>query len=206
MTPWIALVRHGPPAAPRPPWLAGRDLPEWWTHYDRAPLRPDAVAPPWVVRLAGEAAVLASSPLPRARTTAARLAPDREVREVPDAHEIGSWTPDCSLRLSAPAWSAIARLVWLTGRVDAAESPAAARNRAARLAERLDTWAQRDGPVLLVAHGLLNRWVSDALVVRGWSRRHRGADRYWNVRVHVRWSGTTDSRPGGEWPLLHPEV
>lgn len=183
----ITLIRHGPPLLRAPRWIAGMELQKWWDAYDSAAVDSEASPPDELVTLVRTAAAVASSPLPRAFTSARVLDPTREPLVVPEAPEVGSFLPRCRLRLPARLWSALARIRWATGRSDAEESVADARDRAGAVAEKLEFLARERGSVAFVGHGILNHLIATALTDSGWvgvatrPRRH--------------WGWTTFSRP-----------
>lgn len=177
----ITLVRHGPPALQLDSWLAPMALREWLRHYDRAGLVSGAV-PAATQTLASGAQLLVCSTLRRSLESAQRLAQGRPVLDEALFREAEPpWPAWFETRLPPLAWSAMSRLAWLPGGLQA--RPETAR-RARQAAQRLVQLAGEHGSVLLVGHGLMSRLIARELRASGWQGPRQPACGYWQGSVY----------------------
>jgi len=165
----ILLVRHGKPDGVDGAPISGNAIGAWVRGYDSAGITRDCAPPPRARELAATANCIVASDLRRARESAAWLAGSKDVRVDADLREaVLPESLGMSPRLSPGAWIVIARLAWLANRCDSAETVAATRTRAARMADRLVALAVEHQTVMAVGHGMFNRFVARQLRQRGW--------------------------------------
>jgi hypothetical protein len=114
-------------------------------------------------------------------------------------HEIGHWVRrynDAGISREFPPPSSVQRLVASTGCVvasdlrrsvesAASESIAATRDRASRVADRLCALAAANGVVVVVGHGMFNRFVAVQLRSRGWRGPVLLPTAYWTAARFV---------------------
>ncbi len=86
-------------------------------------------------------------------------------------------------RLPPHTWAALFRLLWIGGYARGAESIQAARTRAKRASGQLVSLA-REGPVLLVGHGIMNRLIAKELIASGWIARGPHRSKHWSTNVY----------------------
>ena len=178
----ILLVRHGHPdvtPGARLP-IAGTELGRWYRKYNDVGLAPVS-SPPQPLRdaVAGARCIVASD-LRRAIESAQRLAGTNPIHLDPDLREVGF--PEglnVRTRLSPGAWVMIARAVWLLNGCDCDESKSAARQRAARLVDRLGDLAHAHRSVVAVGHGWFNLFVGRELRRRRWRGPRLVPHGYW---------------------------
>lgn len=185
---WIVTVRHGRPDLARTGRFDAAGWDRWWAEYDRTGLAPDQrPLSRRLRRLAANADILVSSTLPRARETAQALADGRMAEADPLFVEAPLPAPPLPgfLQFSPRTWSAISRLAWLWGYAGSGESRAEAELRARKAADALIALAEREGNVLLCAHGWFNRMIGRELRARGWRRAYNGGDHYWSHRQYM---------------------
>lgn len=131
-----------------------------------------------------------ASHIRRARESAAWLASegavqiDSELREagLPDSIDLG-WP------LPPGLWVVIARIGWYLNWCDSAETVEATRKRASRLTERLCAVASERGTLVVVGHGMFNRFVAAELLKRGWRGPKRPPLPYWAAARYERIAG-----------------
>ncbi|MCL7708677.1 histidine phosphatase family protein, partial [Enterobacter kobei] len=71
-------------------------------------------------------------------------------------------------------------MLWLCGLSGNAETLHAAKARAATAAENLATLASnKEGPVLLMGHGIMNRLIARRLLRQGWCEIRKSEEDYW---------------------------
>lgn len=174
-------MRHGQPAMAASKRVSAADMEDWINGYNRAEIA-DQPVPATSLQLAATATVIVSSTAPRALSSlrALGLEPRHVDALFGEAHlPYGQWKLP---RLSPFTWAFILRVLWLCGYSRNGETISAARLRASMAAQRLLSLA-REGPVLLLGHGLMNRMIAKELMAKGWSRRSRNGSHYWGAVV-----------------------
>ena len=179
----IILMRHGKPDHPVSGRFTARALADWCEGYDQAVIC-DA-PPPRSMAIARMASVIACSPLPRARSSLARLG-----LQAQDVDEVFSEVampllPFARLHLPLTLWLALLRLLWLCGYAGRVESVQHARQRAQRAADKLIALSQH-GTVLLVGHGIMNKLIARQLRKRGWQAEKHASSRHWSSAIYHR--------------------
>jgi broad specificity phosphatase PhoE len=185
----IVLIRHGKPDVAGG-WLTHRKFQAYIDAYERAGLDPESPPPAWLTELARQSRRVFASDRPRAKESAAALAPHAKLLPSALFMEAQLKSPRLPLvRMKPPAWAVIARLAWHAGHHGGIEAYQDARSRALKAVDMLARAAREDGIALLVAHGYFNAIVGRLLRKQGW-RRHGGRHRakYWNAVVYERTS------------------
>jgi broad specificity phosphatase PhoE len=194
----IILIRHGQPAIALTPRTSRRGFHDYIGAYERAGLDPDSLPPEELRDLLKDLRAVFSSDRPRARESAAALAPHAEVMIDPLFAEAPLAAPPIPLlSMAVQGWAVVARLLWHAGHAPGIENYAGARRRAvqaadiliARARERLrEQRPQEDaaGQVALIAHGYFNLMIGRELARRGFSRHGSHRVRYWNAVIYER--------------------
>ncbi len=181
----ILLVRHGEPDLAWPEACDAAAFDAWSAAYGGCGLAP-ASLPSAALRAqigALDRVTFMASPIRRAQLSAEILsggvAPQTldELREV----RLPALSPMPGIK-SASAWVQDAILAYNDGQWDGCESPEDLRARA-RTAAALLTKAASDSAVVAVAHGLINRLVSDALLDAGAAESEGEAGEYWRWQL-----------------------
>ena len=195
----ITLMRHGKPVVAPGRWLAPCDMGGWIAQYDQAEVHTAAI-PADSVRAAGAAAIVFTSTLPRAQSSARALghtAPhvDALFCEAPLPFPLWRFP-----RLPPVLWAALFRLAWLCGYARGADTLALVNMRARAASAQLIACAA-DGPVLLIGHGVMNRLIARALRAAGWTAISGHRSEYWGTSSYqqagIRRSGAPLVRPAG---------
>lgn len=180
----IILMRHGEPEYRGEGKVSYREMAEWIDSYNRSSTGSDKPSERAQI-LAYRALTFLSSPLPRALSSLKTLGCEpglidevfREA-ELPAFHIPG-------LRLSPFYWAALFRVLWLCGLSGEVECVRMAKSRAVKAAELLVTAAKgSDGPVLLMGHGIMNRFIAKELIAAGWKEQTRPGKGYWGAGVY----------------------
>lgn len=180
----IILMRHGEPEYRGEGKVSCRKMAEWIDSYNRSSTGSDKPSERAQI-LAYRALTFLSSPLPRALSSLKTLGCEpglidevfREA-ELPAFHIPG-------LRLSPFYWAALFRVLWLCGMSGEVECVRMAKSRAVKAAELLVTAAKgSDGPVLLMGHGIMNRFIAKELIAAGWKEQTRPGKGYWGAGVY----------------------
>jgi len=165
--------------------IPGRDVGKWVREYNNAGITgiTGDSAPAAALRdLVSSARCIVASDLPRARESAALLAASTDVRVDAELREAGLPESVGSLiRLSPGAWVVLARVAWWLNWCDSDETIALTRQRAGRVADRLEALAAHYGSVLAVGHGMFNRFVAIQLRRRGWRGPTVWRQKHWGA-------------------------
>ena len=159
----IILIRHAAPEVSTSERIRGSEFADWLARYDASPIVPPSTPLPQYDKVY-------CSTLLRARQTAALLS----ANIVSDARLVEAPVPPLSFggwRLKATHFVLVARLLWMLGIHRQVESSAKAKARAATAAAWLEQTAEREGQVVVVAHGFINHLIGKALRRRGWQRK-----------------------------------
>lgn len=177
-------MRHGEPHYRGAPKVSCREMAEWIDSYNLSSTGSDR--PPEMAQIqAYRALAFLSSPLPRALSSLKTLGCEPGlIDEVFREAELPVFRIP-GLRLSPFYWAALFRILWLCGLSGEAECVNSAKKRAARAAEILVTAAKgSDGPVLLMGHGIINRFIAKELIASGWKEQTRPGKGYWGAGVY----------------------
>lgn len=182
----IYLARHGKPDLR--PWarVNPQQMQQWIQAYDASGLVPQEF-PSQTTEAARRAAVVVSSTSRRAVESVYSLI--QEPPHVTDALFCEAGLPHTMAafpRLPPQLWAAAFRLAWFAGYCGKAESLREAKARAQAAASRLAGFAENDGSVLLVGHGIMNHLIAQQLSEMGWQGARRTRSGYGQVTRYVR--------------------
>lgn len=181
----IVLLRHGKPDVPDFGKLQAKDFKTWIESYNEAGLAADDSPHVDAITVSRDCNCVVCSDLPRSLASARALGVGEAIITEPVFREMG--LPYCSFpspRLPANAWAAIFRLLWFSGFSRNCETFSEARRRAACGAQELIAIAEKHQSVLLVGHGLLNRFIARELLANGWHGPATPAKNYWDFGVY----------------------
>jgi broad specificity phosphatase PhoE len=183
----IVLVRHGKPATVPSDSIAGRKIGRWVRRYNDVGISRELPPLPFVQRVVASTGCVVASDLRRSVESAEWLVPQRQVRVDPDLRE--ATLPESmgvALRMPAGVWVVLARLAWWVNRGRATESIVATRCRASRVADRLCALAAANDVVVVIGHGMFNRFIAAQLQRRGWRGPVLLPTAYWAAARFVR--------------------
>ena len=93
------------------------------------------------------------------------------------------------IRLTPHAWSMVFRVFWFVGASPNAESVEKFKPRVSLAAEKLIQLAKNHDSVLLIGHGIINRFLAKELIASGWSGEEApNGNKYWG---HKYWEYAT---------------
>jgi len=179
----IILMRHGKPDHPVTGRVSARALADWCEGYDQADVCD--LPPPRSLAIARMATVIATSPLPRARSSLLRLGLQAQEVDALFSEVAIPTLPFDRLHLPLTVWLALLRLLWLCGYAGHVESVQHARARARQAADKLVALSQH-GTVLLVGHGIMNKLIARELRKRGWQAEKHASSRHWSSAIYHR--------------------
>lgn len=178
----IVLVRHGKPIKNNASIYAGQ-VRDWVLQYNSAELDSTLKPPAQLLDLATRSPCIICSDLKRSQQSAALLSEHLDAghaiyREI-DLPQLSFPSP----KLMASSWVVIFRVLWLLGVSRRCETFREAKKRARFAANQLQQTAQQQGSVVLVGHGLFNRFIAKALSRQGWHGPDSLGSRYWDYAV-----------------------
>ncbi|QMU31110.1 histidine phosphatase family protein [Adhaeribacter radiodurans] len=165
----IFLIRHQRPVVSKQGWFNREQASQFLMEYDACAIE-ELVTKPAGLPTEQITKVYCSS-LPRAKQTAqAIFGPEITLIEDPIFNEFQRQAFSIPyLKFPIKFWLIGARALWLLGiNTNGLENFRQARIRAHKAAQQLVKQAERDGKVVLVAHGFLNIFIRRALRKMGW--------------------------------------
>ncbi|MGV8894163.1 MAG: histidine phosphatase family protein [Burkholderiaceae bacterium] len=177
----IILMRHGKPVLAETGWIPPADMAHWIAQYDLSEVSQQYV-PVGSLMLADSVTMIVSSTARRALSSVQALGKNASVT---DPVFCEAQLPFCLWRfplLPPVVWSAFFRVLWFFGYSRGAESIRTARTRAREAAHKLITLAEK-GPILLVGHEIMNRFIATELIALGWSSPSKQESEYWSTSV-----------------------
>jgi len=154
---------------------------EWLKKYNESGIRQEMRPPDNLIQAIKKIDVVISSDLKRALDSAQMLAGSRVIMrnkifrefELPEnKKKYPKFTPGL--------WSIIFRVLWFTGYSNMSENFTDARKRIKLSADKLTDLASKHTSIILVGHGLMNRFIGLELKKRGWRKKHRCGRGYWS--------------------------
>lgn len=186
----IILLRHGEPALHKKGWKTRKEALAFVKAYDSVGIYTPAFTP--IILYEGDLTVIHTSSINRSIETATKVCtradlqrPDSLFREF--ERKIFSFP---NLKLPLKWWLTTSRVLWFMGlNKKGIERFSEAKARAKRGAQFLEQDALKQGKTLLVAHGLLNRYLTKYLKKRGWKLMYDGGHGYLSQQLLVKYSG-----------------
>ncbi len=183
----IVLVRHGKPDVEK--YTSGEDgsYREWLKKYNAAGINKLDKPPAELVKLIGEFDVVLSSDLKRAVDSAQALANGKEIIKDKVFREFELPESKRKLpRFSPGVWSLIFRILWFTGYSNKSENFSDAKERIRSSADKLIELSEDHSGIVLIGHGLMNRFIGRELIKRGWKKHGRTGSSYWGFSEYIK--------------------
>lgn len=180
----ITLMRHGKPQLPATGWIAPRGMQQWIKNYNDSEVQTDAI-PHACFNVAAAATFIATSTLKRAELSATALGQKVSMADAVFCEAELPYSLWPAPRLPPQAWAVFFRLLWLCGYSRGAASHQATRIRAKAATRQLIS-AANNGPVLLVGHGVMNRYIGKELRNAGWTAAAGHGDSHWGMGIYTR--------------------
>jgi len=181
----IVLLRHGKPDIPVFGKLPAKDVKTWIASYNAAGLAAKNSPNVAAITVSKACNYVVCSDLPRSVESANAIGVSKAIKADAVFREIE--LPYCSFpspKLPANAWAVIFRILWFMGFSRNSETLSEAKRRAIAGAELLIEIAEKHRTVLLVGHGLLNRFIARELIENGWTGPATPGKKYWEFGVY----------------------
>lgn len=180
----IFLIRHGEPDLGKKGWRNRTEAIRFMQDYDSATVIPFPSSPLRLEHMSVD--TIYHSPLPRARHTAQLafgksliLVDDNNYREF--ERKTLKW---CNIKMPTKFWTAGSRILWLMGMNDKyIETFRDAKKRAKKNATGLTTRSETESIVIVVAHGLHNKYVKKYLRKADWKLVYDNGNGYLSLKV-----------------------
>jgi len=154
---------------------------EWLEKYNNSGIREEMRPPDELVERVEKFDVVMSSDLKRALDSAHLLAGNKALMQNPVFREFELPETKKNLpRFTPGIWSFIFRVLWFFGYSNRSEHFTVAKERIKESAEKLTEIAEKYSDIVLVGHGLMNRFIGGELRKRGWKKRGKSGKNYWS--------------------------
>lgn len=179
----VVLIRHGQPNIDKKGWRNRKEAMKYVSDYDSVGIIPPDFTP--VCLKAGQSVTVYHSTLPRAAHTAKLLFEDTPMVADPRFREFERKVMKfINVKLPLGFWVGTSRILWFAGvNKRNIESFKTAKRRAKGNAVFLASKATENGEVILVAHGLHNKFVMKYLRKTGWVKVRKGGSGYLAINI-----------------------
>lgn len=184
----IALLRHGRPAFNDNEKITAENFSQWIDSYNASGLSAQYQPSKQAIDIASQCNKVVCSDLPRSIDSAYVLGID-QIDDIDSLFREMDLPHACfpSPKLSPNLWLVLLRISWFLGYSGKVESFQQAKIRASKAANKLQEITFSDESVILIGHGMLNRFIGKALVSSGWKKtKHFSANQYWGFTVYDR--------------------
>lgn len=180
----IILMRHGKPLLPPQKSVSSLEFKHWIDAYNAAEIDDHLKPTKEALDIAKTCHVILCSNLKRSLSSTRMLGVD-EIHSIEHAlREMEMpWGKLTNLKIKPEYWAVIFRILWFFGYSQNSESFKEAKLRAVYAASLLELVAKEKGNVLFVGHGVLNRYIAQSLVEKGWLVRKNVGPRYWEFGI-----------------------
>jgi hypothetical protein len=181
----IVLLRHGKPDVPEYRKLRAEELHQWITSYNSAGIIPEHVPSKDAIEIANTCNLVVCSDLPRSMESA-KLLRIKEINVIQSVfREMGlPFGRFPFLKMYPNKWAALFRVLWFFGYSSNSESLKEAKIRAVVGSNFLKETATKNGSVLLVGHGFMNKFIAKELLSSGWKGPEYPGRKYWEFGVY----------------------
>ena len=181
----IILVRHGQPHIALRLKAGHAGFADYIGAYEDSGLAPSNLPPAELKDLVRELDHVFTSASPRSQESAAALVPGAALTADVLFAEAPLAAPRIPLlRMTAPKWAVVSRILWHLGFSPRIENAWQAGRRAGQAADILVARAKAAGTAVLVAHGYFNWMIGRRLKARGFVRTGSHQARYWNTVIY----------------------
>lgn len=183
----IVLIRHGEPTnlACEPIYASGMGA--WIDQYNSASIKPESHPGTEALAVASECNWIISSDLTRSIDSASSLYSGQAIEQMPCVFEAGLPYGNSNLIKAKPkTWAVLFRVLWYLGYTNNSESRSAVKVRSQEATTELIEKARKHEAVILVGHGIFNRFIAKELGLQGFVTTKRLGSRYWDFGIYER--------------------
>jgi len=188
----IILVRHGKPEK-FDKKITVNQLQDWVQQYNSAELDSACKPSSSLLEIAKQSYIIASD-LKRSVRSAQLLCDTPSSAVIHSGHSIYREIDLPNLRFPSPkmsprTWIAFLRILWLFGLSKQCESFQSVKKRAKFAVSQLEQAAQQHDSVMLIGHGLFNRFIAKVLLQQKWFGPASLGNQYWDYAVFKKQAG-----------------
>ena len=183
----IILSRHGEPFEFSNDPISADCFSDWIDQYNSAPISENSNPTEQDLAILSECNLCVSSDLRRSKDSVVRLGLNRVVEENALFREAGlPYSHLKTFKLRPKIWAAIFRVIWYLGYSEGSESKATVKARAEKATNELVRLAEQYDVIVLVGHGIFNRFLATRLLRKGFHGPKSPSSRYWGANVYER--------------------
>ena len=183
----IILSRHGEPFKFSNDPISADRFNDWIAKYNSAPINENSHPTEQDIAIISECKLCISSDLRRSKDSVNRLGFNRVVEENTLFREAGlPYSHLKTFKLRPTIWAAIFRVIWYLGYSKGSESKAMVKARAEEATSELIRLAEQYDVVVLVGHGIFNRFLATELLGKGFRGPKSPSSRYWGANIYER--------------------
>ena len=189
----ITILRHGVPDLSGWGKIHSSSMPEWIKAYNSAGVKNSPHSSCQAMIADGKHNFIVCSNLPRSIHSAQIIG--YQTPHLVDAIFREAELPDIQIpiiRLAPHSWSVVFRVFWFAGVSKKVESLELFKQRISLAAEKLVQLAKQHDSILLVGHGIINRFLAKELIAKGWVGE-QGTNgniyrsyKYWEVATYTK--------------------
>ena len=181
----IVLLRHGKPEIETSGKLKASELHHWIKNYNSAGIHKNSQPSSKALELSKECKAVVCSDLRRSIESAKLLHIDKINHTDSLFREMGLPYGNWNTPKASPLfWATVFRLLWFCGYSSNGEAFSLAKSRALKGADKLEAIARDKGSVLHVGHGFMNKYISKALISKGWVGPKSPGRNYWEFGIY----------------------
>ena len=183
----IVLSRHGEPFKLSNQPISADRFSAWIAQYNSALIKTESAPREQDLSVISACNLLISSDLRRSKDSAARLVSNQPIKEDALFKEAGLPYSDLkTFKLRPTIWAAIFRVLWYLGYSKGTESMRMVKTRAGKAASELIRLAEQHQAIVLVGHGVFNRFIATELLRKGFNGPKNPSSAYWGTTVYER--------------------
>ena len=182
----IILIRHAEPKVFRKSYVTFEDAENHLNDYRNSGVDTNIISPLCIENLAD--LVVYHSDLNRSRETARQLFPSEDFTLIEDKRfrELDRQNIRLPFRIPYKLHTTLSRIAWLSGTMKNIELPKEAWKRLKENASYLDTLAQQQKTIIIVAHGFHNFFVGQFLKRLGYALVNNGGIKHLSINIWAR--------------------
>ena len=181
----LVILRHGQPELIQTGLMSSIEFKAWTQMYDESSITDTSKPSQEVQELAKSADLVICSSLRRSIDSGKLLKESEKILIDEIFIEAGLPTNDWrAVRMTSNLWLITLRCLWFLGYSTNSESRKEANVRAVQAAQVLNKLSKEHEVLVLVGHGIFNRFLHKALIALGWKVQTGPQSNYWSYAVY----------------------